>query len=94
MVQLVGEVVKKCDEVYLAKLDELNPICLETEGRVRGGGGVDDGEKTNDKKTMRNTWCPYHLVKGILSAPAHCMVLGGSILAAGVIMGMKMSSKR
>ena len=70
MVQLVGEVVKKCDEVYLPKLDELNPICLETEGRVRGGGG------------------------GILSAPAHCMVLGGSILAAGVIMGMKMSSKR
>ena len=41
---VVGEVVKKCDEVYLPKLDELNPICLETEGRVRGGGGVEDGE--------------------------------------------------
>ena len=94
MVQLVGEVVKKCDEVYLPKLDELNPICLETEGRVRGGGGVEDGEEKNDKKTYMNMLCPYHLVKGILSAPAHCMVLGGSILAAGVIMGMKMSSKR
>ena len=95
MVQLVGEVVKKCDEVYLPKLDELNPICLETEGRVRGVGGDLDGEEKNSKKTsMMNMLCPYHLVKGILSAPAHCMVLGGSILAAGVIMGMKMSSKR
>jgi purine-nucleoside phosphorylase len=92
MVQLVGEVVKKCDEVYLPKLDELNPICLETKGRVRGGGV--DGEEKNSTKTMMNMLCPYHLVKGILSAPAHCMVLGGSILAAGVVMGMKMSSKR
>jgi purine-nucleoside phosphorylase len=88
MVKLVGEVVKKCGEVYLPTLKELDPICLETEGRVRGE--VISGGSSGEKKTML---CPYHLVKGILSAPAHCMVLGGSILAAGVVLGMKMSKR-
>jgi len=88
MVKLVGEVVKKCGEVYLPTLKELDPICLETEGRVRGE--VIGGSSSGEKKTML---CPYHLVKGILSAPAHCMVLGGSILAAGVVLGMKMSKR-
>eukprot|EP00984_Skeletonema_dohrnii_P000526 scaffold170_cov129-Skeletonema_dohrnii-CCMP3373.AAC.6 len=91
MVKLVGEVVKKCGEVYLPTLKELDPICLETEGRVRGQ--VSSTTSSGEKKAMMNMLCPYHLVKGILSAPAHCMVLGGSILAAGVVFGMKMSSK-
>jgi len=90
MVKLVGEVVKKCGEVYLPTLKELDPICLETEGRVREQEVV-VGSGSGEKKTMTNMLCPYHLVKGILSAPAHCLVLGGSILAAGVVVGMKMS---
>lgn len=81
MVKLVGEVVKKCGEVYLPTLKELDPICLETEGRVRG---------QEEKKTMVNMLCPYHLAKGILSSP---VLLGGSILAAGVAFGMKMSKR-
>eukprot|EP00573_Skeletonema_grethae_P001895 CAMPEP_0201687940 /NCGR_PEP_ID=MMETSP0578-20130828/1764_1 /ASSEMBLY_ACC=CAM_ASM_000663 /TAXON_ID=267565 /ORGANISM="Skeletonema grethea, Strain CCMP 1804" /LENGTH=409 /DNA_ID=CAMNT_0048172123 /DNA_START=53 /DNA_END=1282 /DNA_ORIENTATION=+ len=82
MVKLVGEVVKKCGEVYLPTLNELDPIFLETEGRVRG--------QEEKKKTMMNMLCPYHLAKGILSSPA---LLGGSILAAGVVFGMKMSKR-
>jgi len=93
MVKLVGEVVKKCGEVYLPTLKELDPICLETEGRVRGK--VSNGESSGEtkEKTAMNVLCPYHLVKGMLSAPAHCIVLGGSILAAGVVLGMKMSKR-
>lgn len=91
MVKLVGEIVKKCGEVYLPTLKELDPIRLETEGRVRGG---KVNSSSVEKKNMMNMMCPYHLVKGILSAPAHCMLLGGSILAAGVVLGMKMSNKR
>eukprot|EP00574_Skeletonema_japonicum_P006712 CAMPEP_0201716290 /NCGR_PEP_ID=MMETSP0593-20130828/2308_1 /ASSEMBLY_ACC=CAM_ASM_000672 /TAXON_ID=267983 /ORGANISM="Skeletonema japonicum, Strain CCMP2506" /LENGTH=416 /DNA_ID=CAMNT_0048206071 /DNA_START=75 /DNA_END=1325 /DNA_ORIENTATION=- len=91
MVKLVGEVVKKCGEVYLPTLKELDPICLETEGRVRGQ-EVESSE-SGVKKTVMNMLCPYHMVKGILSAPAHCVVLGGSILAAGVVFGMKMNKR-
>ena len=88
MVKLVGEVVKKCGEVYLPTLKELEPICLETEGRVRGHERVSGKEE--EKTSM---FCPYHLVKGILSAPSHCILLGGSILAAGMVLGMKMSKR-
>lgn len=92
MVRLVGEVVKKCNEVYLPKLEELNPICLETDGRVRGRGGG-EGSSSGEEKSVMNMLCPYHLVKGILSAPAHCILFGGSILAAGVVLGIKMSKR-
>ncbi len=80
MVKLVGEVVKKCGEIYIPTLNELDPICLETEGRVRG----------QEKKTMMNMLCPYHLAKAVLSSP---VLMGGSILAAGVAFGMKMSKR-
>lgn len=82
MVQLVGEVVKRCDEVYLPTLKELNPICLETKGRVRG-----------DEATKGFTFCPYHMMKSLLTAPGHCLMMGGAILAAGAVLGVRMSSR-
>jgi len=89
MVKLVGEVVKRCGEVYLPTLKELNPICLETEGRVRGEVSSSDGSSV-EEKNMMNMLRAYHLVKikGIA-------LLGGSMLAAGVgvVLGMKMSKR-
>ena len=36
MVLLVKEVVRRCGEDYIPGLEELRPICLETNGRVLG----------------------------------------------------------
>ncbi|KAL7530635.1 hypothetical protein ACHAWF_003459 [Thalassiosira exigua] len=88
MVKLVGEVVKKCGEEYLPKMKELKPIRLETEGRVVGGEEEEVGEKGRGF-----TLCPYRAVKGVLSAPAHCLLMGGAILAAGALLGAKLSKR-
>lgn len=96
LVRLVGEVIKKCGEHYLPLLEPLRPICLETEGRVRGE--LDLNEVGNEKEKCRRngaglTLCPYHMVKNVLSAPMHCVVMGGAILAVGAILGMKVSKR-
>lgn len=91
MVQLVGEVVKKCGEDYLPKLEELKPICLDTKGRVLGGDtkGEDDGKKCSAGFSL----CPYTMVKNIWNAPTHCLVMGVAILAAGSVLGAKISKR-
>lgn len=85
MVNLVGQIVKKCGEDYLPKLKKLRPICLETKGRVVG-----EEDKSNSSGF---TLCPYHMVKNILSAPTHCLVMGGAILAVGAFLGASMSKR-
>jgi len=79
MMKLVGEVVKKCGEVYIfTNVEEVGSnYCLETEGRVRG---EVSGEK---KKTAVHVLCPYHFVKEMLSAPADCEVGGGPSCGIG-----------
>ena len=91
MVELVGRVVKKCGEVYLPTLEELKPICLETEGRVIIGGGEKEEKKKGECTGF--TLCPYHMVKNILSAPGHCMLMGGALLAVGAVLGAKIGKR-
>ena len=93
LVQLVGEVVKRCGEAYLPDLEELTPICLETEGRVIVGDDEDEGSKKCGSVIL-NHLCPYHMLKNILNAPAHCLVMGGAILAVGAVLGTNMSKQR
>lgn len=89
MVRLVGEVVKECAEVYLPKMKELPPINLCTKGRVTLG------EVEEEKKKCGGfTLCPYHMVKNILNAPTHCLVMGAAILAVGAVLGVNVGKKR
>jgi len=79
MVKLVGDIVKKCGEEYLPTLDDLKPICLETEGRVLG----------EEKKSCSGfSLCPYTIAKTVLSTP---ILMGSAILAAGVVLGMALA---
>jgi len=91
MVRLVAEVVKRCGEKYLVEMEDLKPICLETEGRVLGGGGKEEEEE--GKKCSGHGMCPYHMVKNILNAPIHCVLMGGAILAAGALLGIKIGKR-
>ena len=84
MVQLVGQIVKRCGEVYLPEMEKLKPICLETKGRV---------VSEEKKKSSGFTLCPYHMVMNILNAPVHCLVMGGAILAVGAMFGANMSKR-
>mmetsp|Transcript_43894 Transcript_43894/g.92359 ORF Transcript_43894/g.92359 Transcript_43894/m.92359 type:complete len:409 (-) Transcript_43894:365-1591(-) len=92
LVKLVAEVVRECGESYLPKLKELSPITLETEGRVLGEEG-EEGMKTKSTCSSGFTLCPYHMVKNALSAPMHCVVMGGAILAMGAVFGMKIGNR-
>lgn len=81
MVKLVGDIVKKCGEEYLPTLDDLTPICLETEGRVLG----------EEKKSCSGfSLCPFHMAKTVLSTP---LLMGSAMLAAGVVIGMGISKR-
>jgi len=91
MVQLVGEIVKKCGEEYLPKLDKLAPICLDTKGRVLGG--KKEEEDGNKKCSSGFSLCPYTMVKNVLNAPTHCLVMGGAMLAAGAMLGANISKR-
>jgi len=72
MVKLVGEVVKRCGEVYLPKLKELTPISLETEGRVVGEKDVGGDNKNRS---------------GFSSCPMHWLLMAGAVFAVGAMVG-------
>ena len=93
MVQLVAGVVQKIGKEYLPFMDELQPICLETAGRVVvvGEGGEAECAKI-EKKRFLTTFCPYHVMKDLLSIPTHCLVMGGVLLATGAVLGTRMGS--
>ncbi|KAL7438884.1 hypothetical protein ACHAXH_006062 [Discostella pseudostelligera] len=88
MVQLVAGVIQKIGEDYLPLMDELNPICLDTKGRVVGGNSAN----VDKKRLSLMTFCPYHMVKGVLSVPTHCLIMGGVLLAAGAVLGSRMGT--
>jgi len=72
MVKLVGEVVKRCGEVYLPGLKELTPISLETKGRVLG-----EKEAGGENKKRG----------GFSSCPMHWLLMGGAVFALGAMVG-------
>lgn len=80
MVQLVGQVVRRCGEVYLPKMDDLPPISLETEGRVMLG----EEKRSN---------CSGFVGK-MMSGPMNCIVTVGAMLAVGTVLLGVNSSKR
>lgn len=89
MVQLVGQIVKKCGEDYLPMLEDLKPICLDTKGRVLGGDIEEDEKKSNSGFSS----CPYHMMKNVLNAPIYYLLMGGAVFAAGAALGAKISKR-
>jgi len=88
MVQLVAGVIQKIGEDYLPLMDELKPICLDPKGRVIGGNSAN----VDKKRLGLMTFCPYHMMKGVLSVPTHCLIMGGVLLAAGAVLGSRMGT--
>lgn len=72
---LVQEIVKILNESgALGKLPDLPPVNLDAKASKKGAGF---------------TLCPYHMVKGILDAPLHCLLLGGAMLGIGALVGSR-----
>ena len=94
LMRLVGEVVSRIGEAYLPTLADLAPIDLDTEGRVdddvvvgEGPGGVGTGGKSRGRGGCLLGLNPP------TAPPAHCLIMGGAILAAGILLGARMGKR-
>ena len=91
LIKLVGEVVSRIGAVYLPTLTDLVPIDLETEGRVSVV--VGEGEGGGGKRGRRGG-CPLLGLNSPTTAPpAHCVIMGGAILVAGILLGTRMGKR-
>jgi hypothetical protein len=91
LIKLVGEVVSRIGAVYLPTLTDLVPIDLETEGRVSVVVGEGEG---GEGKRGRRGGCPLLGLNSPTTAPpAHCVIMGGAILAVGILLGAKMGKR-
>ncbi|KAL3821766.1 hypothetical protein ACHAXA_000265 [Cyclostephanos tholiformis] len=91
LIKLVGEVVRRIGDAYLPTLADMAPINLETGGRVIGleeGGG----EGTREMRKKERGCSILNLMTPPI-VPTHCVVMGGVILAAGVLLGTRMGKR-
>jgi purine-nucleoside phosphorylase len=89
LIKLVGEVVCRIGEVYLPTLADLAPIDLKMEGRMAVGVVVGEG---GGEKWGGRGGCLFGLYSS--TAPhAHCVIMGGAILAAGILLGARMGKR-
>lgn len=89
LIKLVGEVVCRIGEVYLPTLVDLAPIDLKTEGRVAV---VVVGEGEGEKRGGRGG-CPLFGSYSSTAPHAHCVIMGGAILVAGILLGTRMGKR-
>mmetsp|Transcript_61532 Transcript_61532/g.91489 ORF Transcript_61532/g.91489 Transcript_61532/m.91489 type:complete len:390 (+) Transcript_61532:139-1308(+) len=96
---LVKEIARLLEHDGVLKgLPDLPPINLDV-GRVMISqessiSGNDVSIVPNEKKTRAASFCPFHIMKGILNAPAHCVVIGGAMITIGALFGATMGRRK